>query len=104
MSRPKKNAVNFKKGYNRLGMLAIAFIVSLLLGSLMVQSQNLKKRLAVYDARAASLEEEIENEKARTEEIDELKKYMQTDEYVEEIARERLGLVKDNEIVFRKEE
>ena len=25
---------------------------------------------------------------------------MQTDEYVEEVARNRLGLVKDNEIVF----
>ena len=29
---------------------------------------------------------------------------MNTDEYVEEIARDKLGLVKDNEIVFRKAE
>ena len=29
---------------------------------------------------------------------------MTTDEYVEEIARDKLGLVKDNEIVFREEE
>ena len=35
---------------------------------------------------------------------DELKEYMTTDEYVEEIARDKLGLVKDNEIVFREEE
>lgn len=27
---------------------------------------------------------------------------MKTDEYVEEAAREKLGLVKDNEIVFQK--
>ena len=28
---------------------------------------------------------------------------MQTDEYAEEIAREKLGLVKENEIVFEEE-
>ena len=32
-----------------------------------------------------------------------LKEYMKTDEYVEEAAREKLGLVKDNEIVFQEE-
>ena len=31
------------------------------------------------------------------------KEYMKTDEYVEEAAREKLGLVKDNEIVFQEE-
>lgn len=29
---------------------------------------------------------------------------MDTDEYVAEVAREKLGLVKDNEIVFKEEE
>ena len=29
--------------------------------------------------------------------------YMQTDEYAAEVARDRLGLVKDNEIVFEEE-
>ena len=46
----------------------------------------------------------IEDEQARTEEIDKLKRYMETDEYAEEVARERLGLVKDNETVFKKEQ
>ena len=39
-----------------------------------------------------------------TEEIDKLKKYMETDEYAEEVAREKLGLVKDNETVFKKQQ
>ena len=29
---------------------------------------------------------------------------METDEYTEEVAREKLGLVKDNETVFKKEQ
>ena len=96
----KKNRI----GSNQLGMLVIALIVLVLLGWLTMESRNLQSRLAVYDARAAELEEQIEDETERTEEIRELKEYMQTDEYAEEVAREKLGLVKENEIVFQEEE
>ena len=75
----------------------------ILLGGLTVQSKNLEARIGVYDDRAAALEESIENEKDRTREIDEKKEYMETDDYVAEVARDKLGLVKDNEIVFEEE-
>ena len=104
MKKSKKKRNKKRIGYNHLGMLAIALVVLVLLGVLMLQSKGLESRLAVYDAKAATLEQAIEDEKARTEEIEELKKYMQTDEYVEQIAREKLGLVKDNEIVFEQVE
>jgi cell division protein DivIC len=84
-------------------MAAIAFVALVLLVSLIGQSRTLSQRLAVYDARAAVLKQSIEEETERTQEIQELKEYMQTDAYVEEIAREKLGLVKDNEIVFIEE-
>lgn len=96
----KKNIIR----YNRLGMLAIALVVLILLGGLMIESRHLQSRLAVYDAKAATLEQAIEDEKERTKEIEELRDYMQADEYAEEVARERLGLVKDNEIVFKEGE
>lgn len=54
--------------------------------------------------RPATLQQQIEDEQTRTEEIDKLKKYMETDEYAEEVAREKLGLVKDNETVFKKQQ
>lgn len=100
-SRKKRNKRSI--GYNQLGMVAIALIVFVLLVGLVLQSSTLKGRLDVYNTRAASLEEQIQAEKDRTEEIDALKKHMQTDEYAEEIAREKLGLVKENEIVFEEE-
>ncbi|MFR8351805.1 MAG: FtsB family cell division protein [Blautia obeum] len=68
----------------------------------MLESNDLKERLTGYDAKAATLQQQIEDEQTRTEEIDKLKKYMETDEYAEEVAREKLGLVKDNETVFKK--
>lgn len=46
----------------------------------------------------------MEEEYQRTEEIEETAEYMKTDEYVESVAREKLGLVKENEIVFREAE
>ena len=88
--------------YNRLGLLVITVVVLLFLGSMLQSSRKLETRLASYDARAAALQEKLEEEKARTEEIDALKEYMKTDEYAEEVAREKLGLVKYGEIVFRK--
>ena len=44
---------------------------------------------------------QIEEEKQRTDDITALKEYMQTDEYIEKTAREKLGMVKDNEILFK---
>lgn len=95
--RKKKNIIR----YNRLGMLAIALVVLILLGGLMIESRHLQSRLEVYDARAEMLQQAIEDEKERTKTIEKLREYMQTDEYAEEVARERLGLVKENEIVFK---
>ena len=111
MGNSKKRKKKKKVGYNSLGMIAIALVVLVLLGGLMLESNDLKERLTGYDAKAATLQQQIEDEQTRTEEIDKLKKYMETDEYAEEaarrnskVSRERLGLVKDNETVFKKQQ
>ena len=50
--------------------------------------------------RIADLQEKIEYEKQRMQEVDEMKDKVDTDEYIEKVAREKLGLIKDDEIVF----
>ena len=67
-------------------MFGISLIVLVLLLSLMVQSRDLKESLAGYETRAEALSQQLEEEQARTEEIKELKEYMQTDEYAEQAA------------------
>ncbi|NSG81926.1 cell division protein FtsH [Blautia schinkii] len=84
-------------------MMGITVIALVMLGSLMMQARTLQNRLDYYNSKASALEKSIESEKDRTKEIDAEKEYMKTDEYVEEAAREKLGLVKDNEIVFQEE-
>lgn len=103
MKKSKKRRSNQKIANNYLGMATIAIVVLILLVGLTMQSNNLKARIAVYDAKAAALQQSIEDEQDRTKEIDEQKEYMQTDEYIAEVARDKLGLVKGNEIVFEEE-
>ena len=103
MKRSKKRRNHQKIANSYLGMAAIAIVVLILLVGLTMQSNNLKTRIAVYDAKAAALQQSIEDEQDRTKEIDEQKEYMQTDEYIAEVARDKLGLVKGNEIVFEEE-
>lgn len=103
MKKPGKGKGKRKTGYNYLGMMGITVIALVMLGSLMMQARTLQNRLDYYNSKASALEKSIESEKDRTKEIDAEKEYMKTDEHVEEAAREKLGLVKDNEIVFQEE-
>ena len=53
--------------------------------------------------REEALMREIAAEEMRAEEIAEYEKYTQTKKFVEEIAKEKLGLVYEGEIIFRDE-
>lgn len=51
-------------------------------------------------ARIAELKEQIEYEKTRQKETDELMTQVDSDEYIEKVASEELGLVKSNSKIF----
>lgn len=57
-------------------------------------------RMNEYDVRIADIESKIADANDRVEEIDELKTKTNTTEFIEEIARSELGLVKPYEKVF----
>lgn len=67
-------------------------------------SLNLQQQISDCKTEMKEVQSQIDEENERTKEIDETKERMDTDEYVAEVAREKLGLVKDNEIVFKEEE
>ena len=62
---------------------------------------QLRRKGETYERREEELMTAIAEEEARAEEIEELKKYVQTKKYVEEVAKERLGLVYEDEILFK---
>ena len=90
-----------RKSQTRIAMVSITFVVGVLFVGMMGKSVALQDQLSSYDSQIKKLDQQIEEEEGRTTEIDDLKEYMKTDEYVEETAREKLGLVKENEIVFK---
>ena len=49
------------------------------------------------------LREQIAEEEKRKEEIAEYEKYTRTKKYVEEVAKDKLGLVNEDEIIFKEE-
>ena len=52
-----------------------------------------------YD-KISELEAQIEYEQQRAEEVDALKENVNSDEYIEKIAREKLGMIRKDEIMF----
>ena len=80
--------------------LVFATVLCLLLvasfGTFQLQQKN-----QAYQQQEEELLAQISEEEERTQEIEELKKYVQTKKYVEEVAKERLGLVYEDEILFK---
>lgn len=55
-------------------------------------------------AQISKLEKEKKTEQEKAKEIEKYKEYVGTDEYVEDTARDKLGMAKENEILFKPEE
>ena len=92
-----------KKRQNRLAMILVTTVVLMMMVVVAVKSVELREKKEMYDMRVEQLQAEIEAEKARTEDIEEYGKYTQTKKYVEEIAKDKLGLVYEGEIIFKDE-
>lgn len=82
-------------------MLLVTTVVLMMLIVVTVKSIELRDKRASYAIREEALMQEIEAEEARAEELEEYEKYTQTKKYVEEVAKEKLGLVYEGEIIFK---
>lgn len=86
---------------NVVTMACITLVVCVILLALMWEGNSLKEKIAASNLKQADLNEQIKAEEDRTKEINNLEEYMQSDEYIEKAAREKAGLVKENEIIFK---
>lgn len=88
---------------HRISVMSISGVVLLLVVVLGVASISLQEKNRNYKAQEAELELQIQAELAREEEIAELENYVGSDEYVEDVAKDKLGLINPNEIIFKAE-
>lgn len=86
---------------HKRSMVMISLVIILMGAAASVSSMTLLAKEKTYQAQEIELKEQIQEEKDRAAEIEELEKYVGTDEYVEEVAREKLGLVYKDEIIFK---
>lgn len=73
----------------------LIFVVTVAAGVLW-QYQSYRTLQAEY----ADLEQQVADEKQKQLDLQAQKEYYNSDSYIEQIAREKLGLVKSNEIVY----
>ena len=82
-------------------MTFILFVVAVLFVSFTILTLLYHEKVKISTDRAASLESQIVEEEKRTTEIEELEDYMKSDDYIEQVAKEKLGMVNDGEIIFK---
>ncbi len=96
--RLERRKVGKQLKFSAFVALFVAASLAVLLG---IKGKQLRQESAAYEATKAKLEAEILKQEKEKEEIEELGKYVQTKKYVEEVAREKLGLVYPGEIIIK---
>ncbi len=99
----KGRVVYRKKQQNRFSMFLVTLVVVMILIMVGVRSVDLRRKIEAKTAEAARLDARIEAERERTLEIEALGKEVQTKGYIESVAREKLGLVYEDEILFKQD-
>ena len=61
----------------------------------------LEEKNAAYTSRLNVLEQQLQEEEDRAQELEESRLYVQTKQYIEKIAKEKLGLVNPDEIILK---
>ncbi len=86
---------------NRLAIIGITLVVGSLAVVVNLKSTSMRKKDLEYQAREEALLKQVEQEKARANELEEYRVYVQTKQYIEEVAKQKLGLVKPDEILLK---
>ena len=98
-----RKAAYRRRQQNRFGMFLVSLVVLMLLVVVAFNSIGLMAKKEAYQQKEAALEEQIAAEQERAQEIEEFEKYTHTKKYIEEVAREKLGLVYEGEILYEDE-
>jgi len=97
-----RRKVAYRKNYqNRFSKILISIILLALLIAVRMKVLDLQQKIDVKNAELQLLEEQIAAEEQRGLEIEEFGKEVQTKGYIENVAREKLGLVYEDEILFK---
>lgn len=95
------NRVNKRRKHSKVCTAIILLTLVVLTVVVYANIQSLKAQTSDYSLKVSELQEQLEAAQEEYEELEATEKYMATDEYVEDVARNQLGLVYPDEIIIR---
>ncbi len=99
--RQKERRRRIRIAQQRITFAAVSCCVVLLAAVFLFNRHGLSVKNREYQSQIASLNAQIEEQKARTTQLQEKEAYTHTKQYVESIAQSKFGLIYPDEIVFR---
>ena len=103
MAKRRRMATYRRRNQNRFSMFLVSLVVVMIMVVVAVKSVDLRQKIDARVQEEEQLDRQIEAERVRKQEIEEFGKEVQTKGYMENIAREKLGLVYEGEIMFKEE-
>lgn len=97
----RRKAAYRRRHQNKFSMFLVSLVVVMIMVVVAVQSVSLQQKIDAKAQEEELLDDRIAQERARAEEIEAFGKEVQTKGYIERIAREKLGLVYEGEIMFK---
>lgn len=104
MARTRHKVAYRRRHQNRFSMFLVSLVVVMIMIVVAVKSVDLGRKTDAKVQEELLLDEQIAAEKERAEEIEAFSKEVQTKGYIERVAREKLGLVYEGEIMFKEED
>lgn len=103
--RRSRRKVAYRKNLqNRFSMILVSLVVIVLLVVVGVRSYGLTLKREELQRQKDEVIALQEKEEQRAKEIEQYAKYVKTKEFIEYYARKNLNLVKEDEVIFKKEE
>ena len=90
-----------KRKKNRTSLYLVMMVIGIFLTTLVVQGVQLRAECNRLSAEQAQLEEKKKQLEKEQDDISRQAEYQKTDQYIEDVAREKFGLIYDNEIIFK---
>ena len=104
MGQSRNERMKRKSKYSwgsRMALLGITMVVLSLAVVTHFGASSLREKDLEYQAKEVDLEKTMAEEEARAAQLEEYRIYVQTKQYVEKVAKEKLGLVNKDEILLK---
>lgn len=103
MAVKKQRSRRSRTSRHQGSMKIISVILLLVCGSMGVQIWQIDQQIEQYALVEEDLKQQIIEEEENQKAIEAQAAYRKTDAYIEDLAREKLGLIYDNEIILKKQ-